>query len=166
MCISDGLGTALLHSVLTVAPGGRWGTISVFRKQKRAQRGSFVPRSAVRTGQDGVRHRSLSEAGAPALAALPCCPLLSLLIPHEPESVNHKFFSSLIKHQFLTVPESKANRAAVCTKRKKKKKSQQSVQSSLAKPLFSKQRPHDLQRQRSRKTAIILINSLKWKYVK
>lgn len=104
MCISDGLGTALLHSVLTVAPGGRWGTISVFRKQKRAQRGSFVPRSAVRTGQDGVRHRSLSEAGAPALAALPCCPLLSLLIPHEPESVNHKFFSSLIKHQFLTVP--------------------------------------------------------------
>lgn len=127
MCISDGLGTALLHSVLTVAPGGRWGTISVFRKQKRAQRGSFVPCSAVRTGQDGVRHRSLSEAGAPALAALPCCPLLSLLIPHEPESVNHKFFSSLIKHQFLTVLESKANRAAVCTKRKKKKKSHSSL---------------------------------------
>lgn len=105
--------------------------------ETKAERGSSVHCCIVKTRQNRDHNPGLSDAKAHDLSALPCCPLLNLLIPNELESLNHKVFLKVDEASVSHSPRIQRKRICnrflntICTQ----KKSHQFVQSSLAKLL-------------------------------
>ena len=166
--IRYGPGTTLLHSILTAALENGW-YYPFYRNWNEAQGGSFVRSCTVRTRQDWGRTQSgRSDARAPALSALPCC-LLPFANPKWTWVFEPWIFLKLDQASVSHSPRIQRKRICnrlvntICTKK---------CHSNLYKVhwLNSFLQTRALliikKRQRSRKTAIILINSLKWKYAK